>query len=224
MREMPAVAGRGKSTGEVMRTTALAWVCISLGLTGCASMSKNECLTVDWRTVGYEDGVAGRSGDMIGRYRKACADHGVAPNLNAYQTGRAEGLREYCQPQNGFRVGASGADYSGTCPADMAPAFTKAYESGRELHAREYRVDSAVARLASMRRELEGLEQQLTRLGFVVVSRDTTSEERVQALLETRQVMERHERLEREIAQLEQDKQRFERDLEDYRMQVAYAG
>ena len=77
-----------------MRKAAIAAMCLALGIAGCASMSKNECVMVDWRTIGYEDGVAGRAGDQIGRYRKACADHGVAPDLGAYQAGRAEGLRE----------------------------------------------------------------------------------------------------------------------------------
>ena len=32
-----------------------------------ATMSKDECRAVDWRTVGYEDGVAGHSGERIGQ-------------------------------------------------------------------------------------------------------------------------------------------------------------
>ncbi|MET0809299.1 MAG: DUF2799 domain-containing protein [Pseudoxanthomonas sp.] len=79
-----------------------------LALSGCATMNKDECLTVDWRTVGYEDGVAGRSGDRIAQHRKACAKHGVAPDLDAYQSGRDQGLREYCQPDNGYQLGARG--------------------------------------------------------------------------------------------------------------------
>ena len=207
-----------------MRTTAIALVCVSLGLAGCASMSKNECVTVDWRTVGYEDGVAGRTGDQIGRHRQACADHGVAPDLDAYQSGRTEGLREYCQPNNGFRVGTSGARFGGPCPTDLAPAFTAAYDSGRELYVRKYRVDHANARLASMRVELERLQHQITSYGLVLVSETSTTEVRTHAFLETKQLVERHERLKAEIAQLEQDKRHYERDLEDYRAELAYAG
>ena len=35
--------------------------------TGCASMSKEECRYVDWRTVGYEDGAAGRPAEPARR-------------------------------------------------------------------------------------------------------------------------------------------------------------
>jgi len=206
-----------------MRTTSLAWLLALLSLSGCAAMSKNECLTVDWRTVGYEDGVAGRSGDTIGRYRAACADYGVAPNLDAYQSGRSVGLREYCRPQTGFRVGESGGDDAGLCPADLAPAFTAAYESGRELHRREHRARSAAARMESATREIASIEQQLTSLAFVVIDAQTTSEQRAHALVETRQLAERHERLQAELPELEREAQQAEQELGDYRAQLASA-
>ena len=206
-----------------MRTTTLAGVLALLGLTGCAAMSKNECLTVDWRTVGYEDGVAGRSGETIGRYRTACADYGVTPSLDAYQSGRAEGLREYCRPQTGFRVGASGAEYAGFCPADLAPAFTAAYESGRELHRREYRAHGAALRLESTNREIASLEQQLTSLAFVVVDPQSTGEQRAHAVVETRQLAERHEQLRAQVPDLERDTRQAEQELAEYRAQLASA-
>jgi hypothetical protein len=207
-----------------MKTSNVAWMCLLAGLAGCASMSRNECVTVDWRTVGYEDGVLGRTGDQIGRHRKACADYGIAPDLDAYQAGRAEGLREYCQADNGFRVGSEGARSGGPCPADLAPVFTAAYESGRELYVRTYRVDQANARLASLRVELDRLEQQIISNGYVVASTTATPEERTHAFVETKQLAERHERIRADIARLEQDKRRYERELEEYRTQVAYAG
>ena len=46
----------------------------------------------DWRTVGYQDGVNGFAGDRIGRYRNACSEHGVTPDLTQYQAGRDQGL------------------------------------------------------------------------------------------------------------------------------------
>src|SRR5687768_11835056 len=96
-------------------------ICTSLALivvmmTGCSSMSRNECLAVDWRTIGYEDGVAGHPGNHIAQHRKACAKHGVRADLSLYQTGREQGLQEYCQPANGYRLGIRGGSYGGVCP------------------------------------------------------------------------------------------------------------
>ena len=206
-----------------MRTTSLAWLLALLSLSGCAAMSKNECLTVDWRTVGYEDGVAGRSGDTIGRYRAACADYGVAPNLDAYQSGRSVGLREYCRPQTGFRIGESGGEDAGLCPADLAPAFTAAYQAGRELYRREYRARSAASRMESATREIASIEQQLTSLAFVVIDAQTTSEQRAHALVETRQLAERHERLQAELPELKRETQQADQELGEYRAQLASA-
>lgn len=45
-----------------MKATIVPALFASLLLGGCASntLSKDECRSVDWRTIGYEDGVAGR--------------------------------------------------------------------------------------------------------------------------------------------------------------------
>src|SRR5262245_18372320 len=72
-------------------------------LGGCASrgMAKEECVSADWQTIGYEDGLRGLPPDRIGAHRVACAKYQVSPNLVAYTEGRQLGLREYCQPKNG---------------------------------------------------------------------------------------------------------------------------
>ena len=102
------------------------WVAAVLAilLSGCASgLSKEECHLADWRTIGYEDGVRGLAQSRISGHRKACAEHGVAMNLDAYRGGWDEGVRRYCQPANGFRQGRAGSRYNGVCPADLEPAF-----------------------------------------------------------------------------------------------------
>jgi hypothetical protein len=202
----------------VLATLALS----TLAISGCATMGESECLTSDWRTIGYEDGVAGYSGERIAQHRKACAKHGVTPDLTAYQEGRNEGLREYCQPANGFRVGARGAGYSGMCPAELDGAFVAAYESGRQLHTLQARVSDATGQLDYKRRELDRIEDDMVRASAVVVSDDSTSAERAQALVDTKQLAERAGRLKAEIRQLEKDTVRYQRDLEDYRATLAY--
>lgn len=210
-----------------MRTRPLliaSLIIAGLALSGCASMSEDECLAVDWRTIGYEDGVAGYPGDRIAQHRKACAEHGVTPDLTLYQAGRSEGLREYCQPANGFRVGAHGGGYAGVCPAELAPAFVNAYESGRQLHTLESRLSNATHQLDSKRRELNRVEDEMVRKSAVVIRTDSTAEERAQALIDAKQLAEKSGRLKAEIRQLEKDTVLFERELEDYRATAAYTG
>lgn len=188
-----------------------------LVLNGCATMDREECLTVDWRTVGFEDGAAGYSGDRIGQHRKACAEHGVTPDLTAYQQGRAEGLREYCVPATGFRLGSQGGSYSGICPADLDPAFADAYHSGRQLHALESRLSDVSYQLDSRRRDLRAAESDIVKRSALAISSDATAEERAQAVVDVKHLGERVGRLKSEIRQLEEERVHSERDLQDYR-------
>jgi hypothetical protein len=190
-------------------------------LSGCASkMSKEECRTVDWRTVGYEDGVAGQPGDRIGQHRRDCAEHGVTPNLDAYLAGRAAGLREYCQPHNGYRAGANGYTYYDVCPAELAPGFVNAYEEGRALFVREQAVRDAEAAIEYRRQEIRRLESRLTESAFDVIDTNATPESRTQGALDAKQAAERIAQMKREIATFEQERVRAQAELDAYRKTV----
>jgi hypothetical protein len=190
-------------------------------IAGCSSkMTREECRTVDWRTVGYEDGVAGQPGDRIGQHRRDCAEHGVAPNLDAYLAGRAAGLREYCQPHNGYRAGANGYAYYDVCPAELAPGFVKAYEDGRALYVREQRVRDADQAIESRRREIRRLEDRATESAFDVIDKNATVEQRTQGALDAKQAAERIGQLQREIEALQRERAQYQADLEAYRQTV----
>ena len=180
-------------------------------------MSKNECLTVDWRTVGYEDGVDGYPADRIAQHRKACAKYGVGTDLALYQQGREQGLQEYCKPANGYRVGVHGGSYPGVCPASLEPAFAAAFDSGHQLYVLEYRVSNTDAQINYKRRELDQMEHGIVANAVDVASNDSTPKDRVDALVDTAQLAERIGRIKGEIHQLEEDRTRYERDLENYR-------
>lgn len=186
-------------------------------LSACSTMSKDECLAVDWRTIGYEDGVAGYSGDRISQHRKACAKYGVQTDLNQYQAGRAQGLREYCKPANGYRLGSRGGSYGGVCPADMEDGFVNAFGIGHQLFALGSRVSEAKSQLAAKRRELEKVEHGIAQNAATAISSDTRKEDRADAVVDTAELAERAGRLKVEIRQLERDSVRFEHEYEEYR-------
>ena len=81
-----------------LRQSVSAAAAVMFALAGCAGMSEQACLTSDWRTVGFEDGSLGRSEATIGNYRKQCAEHGVAPDLDAIVPGHADGVRSTAAP------------------------------------------------------------------------------------------------------------------------------
>jgi len=187
-----------------------------LSLSGCASMNRNECLAVDWRTVGYEDGAAGRPAERIADHRRACARYGVAPDLGAYQSGREQGLREFCRPLNGYRLGERGGNYEGICPAALEGEFVAAYDSGRELYNLRSRAAAAASRLDAAHREIEHAEHELVEQSALLVSNDASSEQRAQALVTTKDLAEKLGRLKGEIGDLERDKARCDFELEHY--------
>jgi hypothetical protein len=187
-----------------------------LGLGGCATMNRSECQTVDWRTVGYEDGVSGQSSDRIARHRKACAKHGVTPDLDAYQSGREQGLREYCTAENGFRLGERGAQLPGFCPDDRQIAFESAYRDGFQLYQLRAALNQAVNGLEAARHEQQDIEHQLVELSDLIVAKDTETAARAQALVDVKHLAERQGRLKSRIRQLEEERVLRQRDLDDY--------
>ena len=205
----------------IPRQLLSASVALILVLSGCSSMSKNECLTVDWRTVGYEDGVDGYPADRIAIHRKACAKYGVSTDLALYQQGREQGLQEFCKPANGYRVGARGGSYPSVCPATLEPAFAAAFDSGHQLYVLQSRVSNADAQIDYKRRELHQIEHGIAANAAQVVSNDSTPKDRADALVDTAQLAERIGRLKGEIRQLEEDRVRYERDLESYQASQA---
>lgn len=190
---------------------------------GCATMSQEECETGDWYAIGYEDGAQGRNAERIGKYRKACADHNITPDLGAYQDGRKEGLREFCQPQTGFATGRRGYSYSGICPADLEPAFVAAYQEGRHLYSLRTQVNDTTRRLALRKDELHELEEDMVHVAAALIDDETTYEERAILLLDAKDMAHRQGELEYEILNLERDQAVFQDRLANYEHSLRYS-
>jgi hypothetical protein len=104
-------------------------------LAGCATLTSEQCRQGDWRQIGFADGAAGISAARINDHSKACAEVGVRPNLDDYLRGREQGLRNYCQPENGFSVGRAGnSAIVSDCPENMKYAFMEQYRQGQQVH------------------------------------------------------------------------------------------
>jgi len=200
----------------------LAAIGIVAAVTGCSSMSANECIATDWRTVGYEDGVAGYSGDRVGKYRKSCSKHGVTPDLGQYQSGRDQGLREFCKPLNGFRIGSNGRGYNGICPASLDGPFLEAYESGRRLYSLRERVDDTAHDIASMREESDRIDANLASAAALILDPALTTEQRAQLLIDSKHMAERKGEIRASIPQRESDLEAYRRELDDYRSTLNY--
>jgi len=199
-------------------------IAILFALSACATLSGDECMTSDWSAIGYEDGSRGYTMERMGRHRKACAKHGVTPDFVAYQSGRDQGLRDYCQPNRGFRLGANGDTYNGVCSVELEAGFLDGYNTGFQLYSLHSDVDRASSSIESKQHELEQLDATIQTRDAALISDESTQEERVHALAELKDIAERIGQLEAEIQSLYEIRARSQVELEHFQAVVADMG
>ena len=195
-----------------------------LGLSGCASMSADECLTSNWQMIGFEDGSRGYGAERLGQHRKACAKHGVTPDLQAYRAGRAEGLQDFCQPSRGYNLGTRGAHYNGVCPSEMEGEFLDAYRAGYRLYELQANLNSANYQIKAKQNELDEIKELIREKEALLIASGTTTQDRILTLADLRDLSERTGQLETEIVVLIDDRARHEEQLANYQTTVAHFG
>ena len=195
-----------------------------LVLSGCASMSSEECVATDWSAVGYEDGARGFTSERFSTHRKACAKHGVTADFAAYQNGRDQGLVEYCQPGRGYNVGVSGGRYYGVCRADQEQDFLDAYNAGYHLYTLRSNVNRANSRINGKERELENVHDEMRSKEAALIAEETLIEDRILLLADLKELSERIGRLEAEIEELLVERARSQAELENYQATVVDYG
>lgn len=135
---------------------------VMLLLASCASLSPEQCQNADWRQIGFADGANGMHASRIQEHASACAKIGAKPDMQAYLSGRMEGLVSYCQPENGFVVGRRGAaDNAGDCPPYVRGAFLQQYRQGREINALESQINSLRTMMENEQREARRREDRI---------------------------------------------------------------
>jgi hypothetical protein len=190
-------------------------------LAGCSGMDAEECASADWRAIGYEDGLRGQSAAAFGTHRKACAEHGIRADFDAYLAGRDRGVAHFCRPQNGYQLGTQGRQYLGICPTDLEPAFLAAHADGYGLYERGAALDHIRKRLHHSRERSRSIEYQLAESTALLIAPDLLPTERATLAIELKQLTEEKLDLERSIDQLEQDRAAAEQEYDDYRRHLA---
>jgi hypothetical protein len=190
-------------------------------LAGCAGMDAEECATADWRAIGFEDGVQGQSAAYFGTRRKACAEHGVSADFDAYMAGRAHGLAEFCRPRNGYQLGAQGQPYGGVCPAELEAAFLAAHADGYGLFERGAALDGIRRELRYSHERSKSIEYRLAEGTALLIGPDLAPTERASLVVELKQLTAERLDLERAIDQLERDHAAAELEYDDYRRRLA---
>lgn len=150
-------------------------------LTGCATLSREDCVRGDWFGLGVNDGYAGQPASRLSEHAHACSEYGIAVNNPAYFAGREQGLMTYCQLDNAFEVGLNGQPYHYVCPQSIDALF-------RRYHAAAFAVYEDRSSLESVDNELSGKEKNLG-------DKKLTDEQRAKVRGEIRELDRKRERL-----------------------------
>ena len=103
-------------------------------ISACSTLSEEECKIADWTDIGRRDGEKGHKYDRFYSHVKACKEYGVTPDSTTYKNGRTQGLKVFCTPENGRRVGESGSGYNRVCPKNMERGFLSQYKIGKKIY------------------------------------------------------------------------------------------
>jgi hypothetical protein len=106
-----------------------------LGLSGCASLSRNECASGDWYGIGLRDGANGHTEARFVDHASACVEHGISADRERWLDGRERGLDNYCTARHAFDVGAGNGSYAGVCAGPAEEDFMHGYRLGKDLAA-----------------------------------------------------------------------------------------
>jgi hypothetical protein len=152
-------------------------------LAGCTppkpSLDQTQCLSADWTAQGYSDAAAGRGSARLDDHVKACAEHGITPDADAYHAGHIQGRRVWCRPANGFAMGRRGGRYNPSyCAPDLEPAFMQAVADGREVHAARSHAERLQVRVIEAQGQADSLASQIRTEENALAAQGLTDEQR----------------------------------------------
>jgi hypothetical protein len=125
-------------------------------LSGCASLSKSECLAADWEDIGIRDGANGQPEEYLIQHAKACSKVNVIPDRGAWQHGRERGLERYCVPRRAYQNGEYGSGYNlEQCVSYDQERLTDAWRKGNDVHRISNDLSSIDSQIATIRDQLE---------------------------------------------------------------------
>ena len=134
----------------------LAALALLASLSGCASLSKNECLAADWEDIGIRDGANGQPEEYLIQHAKACSKVNVVPDRGAWQHGRERGLERYCVPRRAYQDGEYGSGFNlEQCVNYDQDRLTDAWRKGHEVNRLSNALGSIDNEISTIHEELK---------------------------------------------------------------------
>lgn len=181
---------------------------------GRSTVSENQCAAGDWRTLGYRDGANGYRSSRLLDHQDACLDHDIVPDRGAYMAGWERGIREYCEPNNGFRVGENGWQHNNACPTDLRADFQKAWLEGRKLYQARVDVANLERELAHKTARLSEVKSRMVSAAAAQFDGNLTSTERIELAARVQRLNEERQSLRTDIPRIESELELRTRELD----------
>jgi hypothetical protein len=170
---------------------------------GKPSVSENQCTAGDWETLGYRDGANGYRSSRLLEHHDACVEHGIVPDRSEYMVGWREGIREYCEPGNGFVIGERGWAHNNVCPSELRADFVDAYGEGRQLFLARSEVNNLQRELDQKTARLTEVKSQIVNVAAQQLNGDLTPTQRIELATQVQRLYDERETLRMEIPQIE---------------------
>ena len=138
-----------------MKTLKIVTISLILTTTGCASLSREDCLYGDWFGIGITDGREGAIASNFVRHQDACRSHGVEPDKAQYLAGREQGLQQYCQLDNAIDIGLRGIRYQSVCPTALDVAMRRYNDTAYQVYQQRKSLKDLDEPLASKEKSLQ---------------------------------------------------------------------
>jgi hypothetical protein len=183
-------------------------------------MSREECETADWFTVGHSDGKQGRPTQDVERHQKACSKHGISLDMETYLDGWDDGVLRYCTRDGGFKAGSSGGKYAGVCPADLEDEFLIAYNDGHHLYELRSKADGIESDISWREERIRKIDDKLETFHRNLYSSGKTEEDRKKIRKRIKELTKERRELREKVVDLRYDLRRADAKYEDYRSHV----
>ena len=138
----------------------LAVVLVGLFISGCETMSADECKSANWHDVGMRDGLGGQPLTLLNERAKDCAKVGTRVDNTAYLAGRERGLFSFCRLENAVPLGLNGSSYAGVCPAAIDYEFRRRHSLAYAVHQLRYKVNDIESSSNRLERKLREADKE----------------------------------------------------------------
>ena len=129
----------------------------------CAQVTESQwaefCANTYWEQHGESDGKKGLSYKLVAVYKERCGEQFSKDEIKQYKKGYIAGIKEFCNYDNGYKLGYRNESNPKSCPFELANNFNKGFREGRS----KYFVEKSIRENAI--REVETEESYITSPG-----------------------------------------------------------